>query len=221
MDAIVAINGQIFAIGFDFAVNRARGAIHVIGAVFGIELDLDFERIVRNRKTILGQATEAKHEPASFGLIDALDELTDGSACLGSAGKNDPVGRHVIISSDSAPGSCTFQFIAIGNICRRRDRFKIRVRDEIDFLCEGRVGQAEGHPEKQEKILKSHKEKTLAAFAGLQLFGPFAGGDDLGVHAREMESAAITAMFHLHALVDDHGESGGEGAFGGGEIDEP
>jgi hypothetical protein len=48
----------------------------------------------------------------------------------------------------------------------------------------------------------------------------FPGGDDLRIHPGKVESAPVAAMLHLHALVDDDGQSGGEGALGGGEIDD-
>jgi hypothetical protein len=49
----------------------------------------------------------------------------------------------------------------------------------------------------------------------------FAGGDDFGVHAGEVQAAAVAGVFHLDAFVDDDGEAGGEGALGGGQVAEP
>lgn len=42
----------------------------------------------------------------------------------------------------------------------------------------------------------------------------FPGGNDLRIHPGAMKSAPIAAMLHLHALVDDHGQSGGEAGSG-------
>ena len=48
----------------------------------------------------------------------------------------------------------------------------------------------------------------------------FSRGDDLGIHAGEVESAPVAAMLHLDAFVDDDGESRGQGALGGVKIDD-
>ena len=104
---------QILSVALDFTGEIARGAIQIVRAVFGKELDFDLQRVLLHGKSMLGQPAKSKGDPAAFCLIDILHELADRASVCCVAWENDAIRRDVIHSPEPAPEGCALQRVVL------------------------------------------------------------------------------------------------------------